>query len=104
MPVCFKLLVACLLLSGAALAQSGRDSTSAPAKKKKTYHFFGEAADSTNGQKTLINPFFFPGYSPDIQLSVAAGAIISFKTNQRDSLMPRSSIPITVTYSTIKSF
>jgi outer membrane protein assembly factor BamA len=52
----------------------------------------------------LINPFIFPGYSPDIQYSLAAGAVISFKTNRADSLLPRSSVPITFTYSTIKSF
>jgi hypothetical protein len=76
-------------------------------KAKGIFNFLG----SSNTQykqaregKLLINPFFLPGYSPDIQFSLAGGAILSFKTKQNDSFLPRSSIPITLTYSSIHSF
>jgi hypothetical protein len=103
MDIRFKLLIGCILLANISLAQSKNDTVlSVP--KKQGFHLLGQTIDSAHQGKTLITPFFFPGYSPDIQFSLAAGAIISFKTDQKDPLLPRSSVPITVTYSTIKSF
>src|SRR5579871_3097167 len=75
--------------------------------KKGIFSFLGSNAvenKKANQGKLLVNPFFLPGYSPDIQFSLAGGAIFSFKTKQNDSLLPRSSVPVTVTYSSIHSF
>ncbi|MDR3711889.1 MAG: BamA/TamA family outer membrane protein [Puia sp.] len=76
-----------------------------PAPKEKGFFDFlaPHRAEAAKG-KFLATPFVFPGYSPDIQYSLAAGAIFSFKTSPKDSLLPRSSVPITLTYSTIKAF
>jgi hypothetical protein len=97
-------LIGCILIVCDTLAQ---DSLQPPPEKSHTFHLLGPlsgARAQAKQGKLLINPFLLPGYSPDIQFSLAAGAIISFKTRQGDSLLPRSSVPITVTYSSIHSF
>lgn len=95
-------LLGCILIVTISLAQ---DSIQSPPKKSHTFHLLGRLPDTRAQQgKLLVNPFFLPGYSPDIQFSLAGGAILSFKTEQGDSLLPRSSVPITVTYSSIHSF
>lgn len=120
MNLSLRLLIGCIFFTSVSLAQSKRDTGSSkpvdtvssklddtvasPIKKKHLLHFFGQSADKAREGKVLITPFFFPGYSPDIQFSIAAGAIVSFKTNKADSLLPRSSVPVTFTYSSIKSF
>jgi len=100
-----KLLIFCLFTTGVSFAQNKTDSTDTHKKHDNWLHLFGgqNAEDARKG-KPLITSFIFPGYSPDIQYSLAAGAVVSFKTNRADSLLPRSSVPITFTYSTIKSF
>ena len=103
MNLSLKLLTVCLCLTSLAEAQI-KNSLPATTKKKSGLHLFGQSSEAAKQGKTLINPFFLPGYSPDIQFSLAGGAIISFKTNRTDSLLPRSSVPITVTYSSIHSF
>ncbi len=65
---------------------------------------FNPSRERAREGKLLVTPFFLPGYSPDIQFSLAAGAVVSFKTKQNDSSLPTSSVPVTVTYSSIKSF
>ena len=104
----FTLLAGCLFLACNCFAQAAHDSVSIDTANNKKHglhlHLFGQPADSAHKDKLLINPFLFPGYSPDIQYSIAAGAIFSFKTNKQDSLLPRSSVPVTFTYSSIKSF
>jgi hypothetical protein len=116
-----KFFITCLIITNISFAQSKRDTVSTtsapklipgkrdtvastPKKKHGLQHLLGQSGGSAHDGETLINPFFFPGYSPDIQFSLAAGAIISFKTKQSDTLLLRSSAPITVTYSSIKSF
>lgn len=75
-----------------------------PIKKTSPFHFLGKVSGKGQQDKLLINPFILPGYSPDIQFSLAAGAILSFKTKPGDSLLPRTSVPLTITYSSIHSF
>lgn len=75
-----------------------------PRKKGWFSHLLGQPAGKADSGQLLVNPFFLPGYSPDIQFSLAGGAILSFKTKRSDSLLPRSSVPITLTYSSIRSF
>jgi outer membrane protein assembly factor BamA len=89
-----------------AVVSSAQDTTGLiPLKKSHTFHIFGQSPEKKGQEnKLLINPFFLPGYSPDIQFSVAGGAIFSFKTKQGDSLLPRSSVAVTVTYSSLHSF
>ncbi len=50
--------------------------------------------------KLLITPFVGPGYTPELGFSLAGGALISFKTNQSDSISPRSSVPVNIGWST----
>lgn len=118
MKFCLPIITACMLLSAAGLAQTIQDTALAkpstdstvlkdtvrPAPQKHRFHLLGQTSEQASKGKLLVNPFFLPGYSPDIQLSIAGGAIFSFKTNPRDSLLPRSSVPVTLTYSSIKSF
>ncbi|WP_158559299.1 BamA/TamA family outer membrane protein [Deminuibacter soli] len=112
---CLYLLALLFLLHPAAYAWQIRDSTppngttmpvlhDTTPPKKKSFHLFGAPVKGPDKGNLLVNPFFLPGYSPDIQFSLAGGAIFSFKTNKKDSLLPRSSVPITLTYSSIKSF
>ncbi len=44
--------------------------------------------------KVMITPLAGPAYTPEMSLSIAGGIMISFKTNQKDSLIQRSSGPI----------
>ncbi len=53
--------------------------------------------------KLMITPFMAPGYTPELGALLAAGALVSFKTNKKDPLMKRSSIPISISYSTNKA-
>jgi hypothetical protein len=48
----------------------------------------------------LITPFGAPGYAPELGGLIAVGAVMSFKTNKNDSLIQRSSLPATFTYTT----
>ena len=52
----------------------------------------------------LLTPFIGPGYTPDAGMIFAGGGLISFKTNSHDSLIQRSSLPISVSYATRGSF
>lgn len=95
-------LIGGILLSNVSLAQ---DSLISPLPKNHTFHFLGRPSNrNTREGKLLITPFFFPGYAPDIQYSIAGGAILSFKTRMGDTSLPISSVPITLTYSSINSF
>ncbi len=53
--------------------------------------------------KLMITPFLAPGYTPELGLTFAAGGLVSFKTDKKDPLMKRSSIPVSISYSTRKA-
>ncbi|HTI07907.1 MAG TPA: BamA/TamA family outer membrane protein [Puia sp.] len=80
------------------------DSIPATAGKKHGLHFIQNARSANIAQGLLLTPFLVPGYSPDIQFTLTAGGIISFKTLKKDSLLPRSSVPATITYSSTGAF
>ncbi len=44
----------------------------------------------------MITPAFGPGYTPELGFTIAGGALFSLRTNRADSLLPRSSFPITL--------
>jgi hypothetical protein len=97
-----KLLIICTCVSITVMAQI--DSSGIHHKKKGFFHLFSQSNEEAREGKLLVTPFFLPGYSPDIQFSLAGGSVFSFKTNKKDSTLPRSSVPVTVTYSTINAF
>ena len=101
----FSLLLVLISIASNAIAQdtATKDSLPPPAKKG-LLHLFGQKREDVNKGKLLVTPFFLPGYSPDIKFSLAGGAVFSFKTKQGDSLLPRSSVPVTLTYSSINAF
>ncbi len=43
----------------------------------------------------FLSPMIGPGYTPDAGLLFAVGGLLTFKTNREDSLIQRSSLPIT---------
>jgi len=50
--------------------------------------------------KLLFTPIIIPAYSPELGGLIAMGGLASFKTNPKDSLIKRSSIPFTIAYTT----
>lgn len=50
--------------------------------------------------KVFVSPIFGPGYTPENGLLIGGGALVTFKTNRKDSLIERSSLPITAFFST----
>ncbi|MBX9779018.1 MAG: BamA/TamA family outer membrane protein [Chitinophagaceae bacterium] len=53
-----------------------------------------------NKKNKDITPFITPGYTPDLKFTIAAGSIFSFKTDKKDSTLKRSTIPLSIVYST----
>ena len=54
--------------------------------------------------KPVFSPVVGPGYSPDAGLALALGGLLSFKTNPKDSLIQRSSLPATFLVSTLGKY
>ena len=50
--------------------------------------------------RMLFTPIIIPAYSPELGGLIAIGGISSFKTNRKDSLIQRSSLPFTIAYTT----
>ncbi len=48
--------------------------------------------------KFLIGPVAAPGYTPELGALLAVGSLASFKTDESDSLIQRSSLPFTLAY------
>ncbi len=48
----------------------------------------------------FLSPMIGPGYTPDAGLLFAVGGLLSFKTNRYDTLIQRSSLPVTFLAST----
>ena len=48
----------------------------------------------------FLSPMIGPGYTPDAGLLFAVGGLLSFKTNRKDTLIQRSSLPVTFITST----
>jgi len=54
--------------------------------------------------KPFISPLIGPGYTPENGLLLGGGILFSFKTNPEDSLIQRSSMPVTTFISTKRNF
>lgn len=54
--------------------------------------------------KFLIDPFIGPGYSPENGFTIGGGVLATFKTNKKDSLLPRSTIVGLLNASTVGAF
>ncbi len=50
--------------------------------------------------KPLLFPIIAPGYTPELGGLLVVGGLISFKTNTSDTLIQRSSLPLSFSYST----
>ena len=53
--------------------------------------------------KILFTPILIPAYSPELGGILAGGGLLTFKTNPKDSLIKRSSLPFTVSYTTTRA-
>ena len=89
-------LVLILSLSSQSFAQNEKSLAKAEKKARK---------DSTKQEKVrqgkyLVSPLIVPAYTPELGGMIAVGALQSFKTNKSDSLIQRSSFPITAGYTT----
>ncbi len=54
--------------------------------------------------KPLFTPIVGPAYTPELGLAFAGGVMMSFKTNLKDSLLKRSSMPIMIGLSSTGAF
>ena len=54
--------------------------------------------------KLMVMPLAGPAYTPELELTIAATAMISFKTNPKDSLIQRSSTPLVLGGSSTGAF
>ena len=50
--------------------------------------------------KAIFTPFIAPSYSPELAWLISAGGLITFKTDPTDKNLMRSSIPLSIGYST----
>lgn len=47
----------------------------------------------------LFTPFIAPSYSPELEFLVSAGGLYTFKTDKKDPILERSSLPFSIGYS-----
>ncbi len=69
-------------------------------KEQKKVMKARKKAEKVEQGKFIISPIAAPGYTPELGAMVAVGGLTSFKTNPRDSLILRSSLPFTMGYTT----
>lgn len=50
--------------------------------------------------KSTLTPFIAPSYSPEMQLTLTAGGLFTFKLNPESPVLSRSSMPFSIGYST----
>ena len=48
-----------------------------------------------------FTPLLAPGYNPEMEFLIAGGFLLSFKTDPRDSLLPRSTLSATVSWGSV---
>ncbi len=103
-PRFFVLIAAALISAQAVCAQSPVDSTLPPQTDSTTHlswlkRYQLRNAEREKAGKLLVTPVIGPGYTPEMGFSIAGGALLSFMTDRSDSLLHRSSFPITVGFS-----
>ena len=72
--------------------KSEKELEKAERKAKKEYRI--------NSGKPMLFPIIAPGYTPELGGLIVTGGLLSFKTRPSDTLIQRSSFPVTVSYST----
>lgn len=78
--------------------QAKAEKKSAKAEKKAGKQ--AKKAEKIAQGKFLISPLIVPGYTPELGGAIFLGALTSFKTNRKDNLIQRSSLPLTFGYTT----
>jgi hypothetical protein len=88
-----QILIMIFLISGVKFIY-GQEPVSTKEEKKEKRK--AKKQDKIAQGKMMMTPLAGPAYTPELSLSIAAGIMISFKTNRKDSLIQRSSGPIMV--------
>jgi hypothetical protein len=92
----FSVLIFFILIAEVA---SGQDSGGISRDEKKALRIQRKAEKLEQG-RFMLTPVAAPGYTPELGGLIAVGGIASFKTNPVDSLILRSSLPFTISYTT----
>lgn len=64
-------------------------------KEEKKIHRKAIKQEKIDQGKLMVMPFAGPAYTPELKFTIAGGVLLSFKTNPKDSLIQRSSAPVT---------
>lgn len=96
------LLLALMLPLSAVYSQTPTDSTTIHLSWLKRMQL--RNAQKVKEGTLLITPVIGPGYTPEMGFSIAGGALMSIRTDKSDSLLQRSSFPITIGMSTGGAF
>ncbi len=80
------------------------DSQDTARKQSFLQRYQAKQAIKEKEGRFMITPVLGPGYTPELGFSLAGGALLSFKTDRSDTALQRSSIPVTVGYSTTGAF
>jgi hypothetical protein len=103
--LCLKLLICCIMMVQISVAREiFNDSIPIGTGKTHFLRFGNKTVDQYHQGNWVLTPFLLPGYSPDIQFALTGGGLFSFKTRRNDSLLPRSTVPVTFTYSSTGAF
>ncbi len=83
------------LFSSSLLAQQSEEEKKAAKEQKKAVKLEKKQQKIVDG-KTLITPFIAPAYTPEMGITIAAGGLVSFKTQPTNQELKRSNIPFAV--------
>ncbi|UTW64099.1 BamA/TamA family outer membrane protein [bacterium SCSIO 12741] len=86
------------LFAGGITGHAQSDSTTWFQRTKANYEAKKERKLAAG--QVMFTPVVAPAYTPELGLLVAAGGLITFKTNKNDSLIQRSSLPGSIGYTT----
>jgi hypothetical protein len=97
------------LISGLIIAFSLISASCAEGQKKFSFEKIINNIDSLRVVRLetgrgIFTPFIAPAYTPEMKFFISAGGLYSFKTQKSNPLLERSSIPISLNYSTNNSF
>ncbi len=88
-----KLFILFFIFTLSANKTSWSQSTSKQEKKELRK---AKRQDKIDKGKLMITPLAGPAYTPEMKFTIAGGVMVSFKTNPKDSLIQRSSAPVTL--------
>jgi hypothetical protein len=92
-------IISCFIALASAQDNPEKEEKKAAKEEKKAAKQAKKAEKIAQG-KFLISPLIVPGYTPELGGLIAVGALTSFKTNKKDDKIQRSSIPVTLGYTT----